>query len=55
MEPLYIGITIAALIIIVVVLLISREKGKQLRKPSIFVMVGMTLGFLVLFSLTQVV
>ena len=43
MEPLYIGIAIAALIIILVVLLISREKGKQLRKPSILVMIGMTL------------
>ena len=43
MEPLYIGIAIAALIIILVVLLISREKGKQLRKPSILVMLGMTL------------
>ena len=43
MEPLYIGIAIAALIIIMVVLLISREKGKQLRKPSILVMLAMTL------------
>ena len=43
MEPLYIGIAIAALIIILVVLLISREKGKQHRKPSILVMLGMTL------------
>jgi len=43
MDPLYIGIAIAALIIILVVLLISREKGKQLRKPSILVMLGMTL------------
>ena len=46
MEPLYIGIAIAALIIILVVLLISRQKGKQLRKPSILVMLGMTLVFL---------
>ena len=43
MEPLYIGIAITALIIIVVVLLISREKGKQLRKPSNLVMLAMTL------------
>ena len=43
MEPLYIGIAITALIIIVVVLLISREKGKQLRKPSNLVMFAMTL------------
>jgi len=43
MEPLYIGIAITALIIIVVLLLISREKGKQLRKPSNFAMLGMTL------------
>ena len=43
MEPLYIGIAITALIIIVVVLLISRGKGKQLRKPSNLVMLGMTL------------
>ncbi|MFC1919132.1 hypothetical protein ACFLWW_04105 [Chloroflexota bacterium] len=43
MEPLYIAIAITALIIILVVLLISRQKGKQLRKPSILVMIGMTL------------
>jgi len=42
MEPLYIGIAIAALIIILVVMLISRQKGKQRRKPSILVMLGMT-------------
>ena len=43
MEPLYIGIAIAALIIIVVLLLISRQKGKQLRKPSNLFILGMTL------------
>ncbi|MGB5925289.1 MAG: hypothetical protein WBH01_04265 [Dehalococcoidia bacterium] len=43
MEPLYIGIAIAALIIIVVLLLISRQKGKQLRKPSNLFIIGMTL------------
>ena len=42
MEPLYIGIAVAALIIILVVMLISRQKGKQRRKPSILVMLGMT-------------
>ena len=41
MEYLYIGI--AALIIIVVLLLISRIKGKQLRKPSSLATLGMTL------------
>ncbi|MCD6391271.1 MAG: hypothetical protein J7L92_04695 [Dehalococcoidia bacterium] len=43
MEPLYTGIAIAALIIIVVLLLISRQKGKQLRKPSNLFIIGMTL------------
>jgi len=43
MELLYIGIAIAALIIIVVLLLISRQKGKQLRKPSNLFIIGMTL------------
>jgi len=43
MESLYIGIAITALIIIVVVLLISREKGKQLRKPSNLVTLAMSL------------
>ena len=43
MNPLYIGIAIAALIIIVVLLLISRQKGKQLRKPSNLFILGMTL------------
>ncbi|MFC2010736.1 hypothetical protein ACFLUR_00380 [Chloroflexota bacterium] len=42
MEPLYITIAILALIIILVVLLISRQRGKQLRKPSILIMLGMT-------------
>ena len=43
MNPLYIGIAITALIIIVVLLLISRQKGKQLRKPSNLFIIGMTL------------
>ncbi|MFC1935082.1 hypothetical protein ACFLXZ_02060 [Chloroflexota bacterium] len=43
MEPVYIGVAIAALISIVVLLLISREKGKQLRKPSYLAMLAMTL------------
>ena len=43
MNPLYIGIAITALIIIVVLLLISRQKGKQLRKPSNLFILGMTL------------
>jgi len=43
MEPLYIGISIAALISIVVLLCILREKWKQLRKPSNLAMLGMTL------------
>ncbi|MFC2056834.1 hypothetical protein ACFLTO_04635 [Chloroflexota bacterium] len=44
MEPLYIGIAIAALIIILVVLLISRQKGEQLRKPSNLFIIGMALA-----------
>ena len=40
MEYLYIGI--AALIIIVVLLIISRVKGKQLRRPSSLATLGMT-------------
>ena len=43
MEYLYIGISIAALIIIVVLLLISRVKEKQLRRPSNLATLGMTL------------
>jgi len=43
MNPLYIGIAITALIIIVVLLLISRQKGKQLRKPSNLFILAMTL------------
>ena len=41
MEYLYIGIGITALIIIVVLLLISRVKGKQLRKSSNLATLGM--------------
>ena len=43
MEYLYIGISIAALIIIVVLLLISRVKEKQLRRLSNLATLGMTL------------
>jgi hypothetical protein len=43
MALLYIGISIAVLIMVVVLLLISREKGKQLRKPSSLVTLGMSL------------
>lgn len=43
MEFPYIGIAIAALIIILLALLISREKGKQLRKPSNLGMFAMAL------------
>jgi len=43
MEPLYVGISIAALIIIVVLLLVSRRRGKQLLNPSNLLIIGMTL------------
>ena len=43
MEHLYIGISITALIIIVVLLLISRVKEKQFRRPSNLATLGMTL------------
>jgi len=41
MESLYIGIAIIVLAIIVVLLLVSRLKGKQLHKPSNLAIVGM--------------
>ncbi|MFC2017205.1 hypothetical protein ACFLUD_02185 [Chloroflexota bacterium] len=41
MESLYIGIAIIVLVTIVVLLLVSRKKGKQLRKPSNLAIVGM--------------
>ena len=41
MESLYIGIAIIVLAIIVVLLLVSRKKGEQLRKPSNLAIVGM--------------
>ena len=51
MEYMYIGIGITALIIIVVLLLISKVKGKQLRKPSNLATLGMTLVVLgIIFS-----
>ncbi len=43
MESLYIGIAITALIVIVVLLLISREKGKHVHKPSNLATLGMSL------------
>ena len=51
MAPLYIGISIAALIIVVVLLLISRGKEKQLRKSSSLTTFGVTLVVLgIIFS-----
>ncbi len=51
MQTLYIGISVAALIIVVVLLLVSREKGKQICKPSNLAMLGMTLVVLgIIFS-----
>ena len=51
MEYLFIGIGITALIIIVVLLLISRVKGKQLRKLSNLATLAMTLVVLgIIFS-----
>jgi hypothetical protein len=47
MESLYIGIAITALIVIVVLLLISREKGKHVRKPSNLATLGMSLVVLI--------
>ena len=41
MESVYIGIAIIVLVLIVFLLLVSRKKGGQLRKPSNLAMVGM--------------
>ncbi len=46
MSALYVSVSIAALIAIVVLLLISREKGRLRRKPSNLAMLGMTLVIL---------
>jgi hypothetical protein len=43
MQPLDVGISIAALIIVVFLLLISKGKGKQLRKSSNLTTFGVTL------------
>jgi len=43
MEPVWIAISIIALVVIMVLLLISRRKGKQLLNPSNLLILGMTL------------
>jgi hypothetical protein len=43
MEPLWITISIIALVVIVVLLLISRRKGNQLLNPSNLLVLGMSL------------
>jgi len=43
MEPVWIAISIIALVVIVVFLLISRRKGKQLLNPSNLLILGMSL------------
>jgi hypothetical protein len=43
MEPLWIAISIIALVVIVVFLLISRRKGNQLLNPSNLLILGMSL------------
>jgi len=42
MEPVWIAISIIALVVIVVLLLISRRKGKQLLNPSNLFILGMS-------------
>jgi len=42
MEPVWIAISIAALVVIMVLLLISRRKGKQLLNPSNLLILGMS-------------
>ena len=42
MEPVWIAISIIALVVIVVLLLISRRKGKQLLNPSNLLILGMS-------------
>jgi len=43
MEPVWIAISIIALVVIVVLLLISRRKGKQILNPSNLLVLGMSL------------
>ena len=43
MEPVWIAIAIIALVVIMVLLLISRRKGKQLLNPSNLLVLGMSL------------
>jgi hypothetical protein len=43
MEPLWIAISIIALVVIMVLLLISRRKGKQILNPSNLLILGMSL------------
>ena len=43
MEPMWIAISIAALIVIMVLLLISRRKRKQILNPSNLLVLGMSL------------
>jgi len=43
MEPVWIAISIIALVVIVVLLLISRRKGNQLLNPSNLLILGMSL------------
>jgi asparagine N-glycosylation enzyme membrane subunit Stt3 len=42
MEPVWIAISIAALVVIMVLLLISRRKGNQLLNPSNLLILGMS-------------
>jgi asparagine N-glycosylation enzyme membrane subunit Stt3 len=43
MEPIWIAISIIALVVIVVLLLISRRKGNQLLNPSNLLVLGISL------------
>jgi hypothetical protein len=43
MEPLYVGVSIAALVVTMVLLVISRRKGRQLQTPADLLLIGMTL------------
>ena len=43
MEPVWIAVSIIALVVIMVFLLISRRKGKQLLNPSNLLILGMSL------------
>ena len=42
MEPVWIAISIAALVVIMVLLLISRRRGKQLLNPSNLLILGIS-------------